>query len=270
MTWENKSVPFSEVTTANRPKPSARTYTWAIALGLVGFICGYFGALKLLADPGGAAPVLGFFTGPLGLLVGALFGMWSTRFNLSSKQNLVFFIIAMIAVAVGTLYLAVSEYKETIRLVDAEIIGCEKVDRLLASQTKMWSEVVVRPTKIGSARPNWQQEISDMLLAQPGVVLTIRIHQEAWVREQQWRWGGISKRVDAWRSIYETTKAFAAITDSEPISPCERFVLGERRFSALVWKKSNDTPPANLPSFLELFVIQDIPPEYVRYIPKTK
>jgi hypothetical protein len=175
----------------------------------------------------------------------------------------------MCVCAAGTLYLAVSDYSEAGWLVYVEVTGCERVDRLLESQTKMWSEVVTSPAKIGSARPNWKRDVPDMLLAQPGVVLTVRILQEVRVREQKWRWGGISRKVDAWRSTNKTNQVFAGVAESASHSPCERFAIGERRYSALVWEQANDTPPEKLPAFLRLYVLQQVPPEYVRYMPKT-
>jgi hypothetical protein len=252
----------------NVPKWVARPFIWAVVLGFFGFICGFFGAGLLLADMGSAAPLLGIVVvGPIAFL-GVLLGELSALLRLSTRQNLVFLAIVMTAVSVGTLYLAVSEYDQTIRLVEAEIVNCEKVDQLLTSQAKMWSGVVARPHT--NARPNWEQEIPDMLRAQPGVVLTMRIYQEAWVREQRWRWGGVSQRVDDWKSVNETKQVFAAIADPVPHSPCERFTIGERRFSAVAWEKSNNTPPEKLSRFLWLGVIQQVPPEYVRYIPKPK
>ena len=252
----------------NVPKWVARPFIWAVALGFFGFICGFFGAGLLLADMGSAAPLLGIIVvGPIAFL-GVLLGELSALLRLGARQNLVFLAIAVTAVSVGTLYLAVSEYDQTIRLVEAEIVNCENVDQLLASKTKMWSEVVVRPTKIGSARPNWEREIPDMLRAQPGAVLTMRIYQEAWVREQRWSWGGVSQRVDDWQSVNKTEQVFAALADPVPRSPCERFTIGERRFSAVAWEKSNSTPPEKLSRFLWLGVIQQVPPEFVRYIPK--
>lgn len=259
------------MTVINRPKSAARTYIWAIVLGFVGFIFGYFGQPLLLADPSAVASVIGSISlGLIGLFVGVLLGELSTRLHLSTRQNLLFLAIAVLAGTVGTLCLMVSKYRPDVWLVDAEIVGCERVDRLLASQTKMWSEVVVRPDNIRSARPNWEQEIPDMLRAQPGAVLTMRIYQEAWVREQRWSWGGISKRVDDWKSANEIKQVFAAVTGPMPRSPCERFTIGERRFSALVWEKSNLTPPEKLPKFMRLPVLQEVPPEYVRFLPKSK
>ncbi len=256
------------MTVFNVPRWVARPFIWAIVLGFFGFICGFFGAGLLLADMGSAAPLLGIIVvGPIAFL-GVMLGGLSALLRLSTRQNLVFLSIAVTTVTVGTLYLAVSEYKSTIWLVDAEIVNCEHVDQLLASKTKMWSEVVVRPTQIGSARPNWQREIPDMLRTQPGVVLMMRIYQAAWVREQQWRWGGISQRADDWQSVNETKQVFAPMADPVPRSPCERFVVGERRFFAVAWEKSNSTPPEKLSRFLWLGVIQQVPPEYVRYLPK--
>lgn len=254
------------MTVFNVPKWVARPFIWAIVLGFFGLICGFFGAGLLLADMGSAAPLLGIIVvGPIAFL-GVLLGGLSALLRLSTRQNLVFLSIAVTTVTVGTLYLAVSEYKRTIWLVDAEIVGCEQVAQLLASKTKMWSEVAARP--IANARPNWEQEIPEMLRAQPGAVLTMRIYQAAWVREQRWSWGGISQRADDWRSVSETKQVFAAIADPVPRSPCERFVVGERGFSAVAWEKSNSTPPEKLSRFLWLGVIQRVPPEYVRYLPK--
>jgi len=259
------------VTGFNVPKWITRPLLWAVILGFVGFIFGASGQNLLLAEPGNLGPLLGILvTGPMGFVLGALLGGLSAFFRISARRNLILLVIVVIAVSIVSLYWSLPAYRPKVWLVDAEIVNCEHVNQLLASKTKMWSEVVVRPTKIGSARPNWEQEIPDMLQAQPGAVLTIRIYQEAWIRELEWSWGGISQRVDDWQSVNETKQVFAAVTDPVPHSPCERFTVGERRFSAVTWEKSNSTPPEKLSRFLWLGVIQQVPPEYVRYIPKPK
>ena len=219
------------------------------------------GQSLLLAEMGTAAPLIGIIIAPIGFVVGALLGGLSVLIHLNTKQNLLFLATAVMIGSIGTLYLTVSEYRETIRLVDAEIVACEPVDKLLASQTKMWSEV----TRV---RPNWEQDIPSMVRAEPGAVLTLRIYQEAWVREQKWRWGGISKRVDNWKDVNETKQVFAHVADPISSSPCERFVISERKFSALVYEPSEPTPPEKLPAFLWLRVLQPVPPEYIRFIPK--
>jgi len=262
------------VTDNNRPQSQVRTFIWAIVLGFVGFVCGAMGQSLLLAQMDNAAPVLGVIIGPIGLAVGAYLGELSTRYHLSTRQNLIFLAIAVVVGSVGTLYLTVSEYNPAIRLVDAEVVSCEQVDQLLASQTKWWSDWAVRVAREGhrKPRPNWEQEIPDMLRAQPGVVLTIRIHQEAWVREQKWRWGEISKRVDSWKSVNETKQVFATIAGPgpAPLSACDHFVIGERRFSALAWENTNVEPPNKLQDFLWLYALQQVPPEYIQHIPKSK
>lgn len=257
------------MTDINRPKSQVRPFIWAIALGFVGLFCGAMAQPLLLADPSNVAPVIGIVvTGPIGLVLGAMLGGMSSLLNLNTKQNLLSLVIAAIAGTIGTLYLMVSEYSPTIRLVDAEILGCRKIDNLLESQTKFWSELAAN--KNIRARPNWEQDIPNMVQTQSGVVLSIQIYQEAWVREQQWRWGGISKRVDSWKQINETKQAFAPVADPAPRSPCELFVIGERKFSSEVWETSNSEPPEELSRFLWLPLFKQVPPEYVRYIPKTK
>ncbi len=258
------------MTDINRPQSKVlRAFVWPIVLGFVAFVCGVMGQSLLLAEMDNAAPVIGLFTGPIGLSVGIFLGVLSSRYHLSTKQNLFFLAIAVVAVSVGTLYLTVSEYRETIQLVDAEIVACEPVDKLLASQTKFWSEVAADQNKLNKrVRPNWEQDIPGMVRAQPGAVLTVRIYQEAWVREQKWRWGEISKRVDNWKNVNETKQVFAHVADPAPHSVCERFVIGERKFASETWETSNPTPPIELSHFLWLPVFQPVPPEYTRFIPK--
>lgn len=266
------------MTDINRPKSYAWIYTWAIVpawaivLGLVGFICGYSGQLLLLKNGDSLGPLLGYLTGPIGFFLGALLGALSTWYRMSIGQNLLYLAIAAVAGSVGTLYLTVAEYKPIIQLVDAEIVGCEKIDKLLASQAKHWSEgdaANPRPR----ARPNWEQNIRDMVLAEPGTVLTMRIYRQAEVREQRWSWGDVSQRVDDWKSINETIQVFAAIAGPVSHSPCESFTIGERRFSSVIWEKTTSKdflPTEKISRFLWLPVLQQVPPEYVRYLPKSK
>lgn len=260
------------MTDNNRPQSQVRTFIWAIVLGLVGFICGYSGQILLLKNGDSLGPLLGFFTGPIGLFLGILLGELSTRYRLSTGQNLLYLAIAVVAGSVGTLYLTVAEYKPIAQLVDAEIVGCEKIDKLLASQTKYWSET--DPNHSTMARPEvWEQDIPGMVRAQPGVVLTVRIYQQAWVREQRWSWGSVSQSVDNWKSVNETKQVFAAIADTVSHSPCERFTIGERRFSSVIWEDTTAKdfiPTEKISRFLWLPVLQQVPPEYVRYIHKSK
>jgi hypothetical protein len=257
------------VTGFNVPKWIARPLIWAIVLGFVGLIFGYYGQDLLLAVPGNLGPLAGILvTGPMGLVLGVLLGGLSAHFRLSARRNLILLAIAALVGSVVSLYGSLPAYRQKVWLVDAEIVNCEHVDQLLASKTKMWSEVAARPHT--NARPNWEQEVPDMFRAQPGAVLTIRIYQEAWIRELEWSWGGISQRVDDWQSVNETKQVFAAIADPVPHSPCERFTVGERRFSAVTWEKSNSTPPEKVSRFLWLGVLQQVPPVFIRYIPKPK
>ena len=58
------------------------TFYWALMLGLIGFLGGFIGPL-ILRPEANQGPMLGIFiTGPLGVLTGAIFGIFrSTRKN---------------------------------------------------------------------------------------------------------------------------------------------------------------------------------------------
>jgi hypothetical protein len=150
----------------DHPVSSVRTYVWAILLGSAGLYFGYTGQFLLLKKSAvnSVAPLLGIFlTGPAGLFLGILLGTWSTRLKLSTSKNLILLVIAVMVVSAGTLYLAVAEFKETVRLVDAEILDCKKIDNLLESQTKMWSEapaVVQAIARESNPLPRGQRHLS--------------------------------------------------------------------------------------------------------------
>lgn len=246
-------------------KSTTQIIIWAATLGVVGLVCGYSGQFWLLKTGDSLGPMLGIIlTGPAGFVVGIVLGGFSSKYQLTAWHNVLFLAIAALIVGIGSLYLTVAEYKPVVRLVDAEIVGCEPPDKLLADQTKHWSE------RIGTTpnRPNWQQEIPVMVQTQPGAVLTIRIHREAWVRQQQWRWGEVSIKADRWKSANETKKVFVAINSPGSPAACVHFAVGARRYSSLTWEEFDLIPPEKLSRFLWLPVLQQVPATYVRYLPE--
>jgi hypothetical protein len=71
-----------------------RMITGAIAMGLVGFVCGYFGPLWLLPDPG-VGPLTAIFTIPAGVLIGTLTAIHSSMRGLTTRK----FVYRMLGVA---------------------------------------------------------------------------------------------------------------------------------------------------------------------------
>jgi hypothetical protein len=248
------------------PENSARYFVWAFTLGAVGLICGYSGQFWLLKTGDNLGPMLGIIlTGPVGFILGIVLGGLSSKYQLTVWRNILFLAVATLAVGIGSLYLTVAEFKPVVQLVDAEIVSCEHPDKRLADQTKYWSE------RIGTTpnRPEWQQELPEMVRTQPGAVLTLRIHREAWVRKQQWRWGEVSIKVDKWKSTNETKKVFAEITSPDNRSACGHITVGARRYSSLAWEEFDLIPPEKLSRFLWLPVLQKVPDTYVHYLPEN-
>jgi len=248
-------------------KYPGRHLIWAFTLGAVGLVCGYSGQAWLLKTGDSLGPMLGILlTGPAGFVVGIVLGGLSARKQLHTGRNVLFLTITALIVGIGSLYLTVAEYKPVVHLVDAEIVGCEPPDKLLQAQTIHWSARNGTPPN----RPNWQQEVPEMVKTQPGGVLTIRIHQEAWVRQQQWRWGEVSIKVDKWKRTSEVKKVFAAISPPGDLAACAHFVVGTRNYSSVAWEDFDLLPPEKLSRFLWLPVLQQVPAAYIRYLPKDR
>ena len=57
----------------------------AIAVGTIGFVCGYFGPLYLLAEPG-VGPVTCLFTAPIGAGIGFAAAVHATVSELSGRR----------------------------------------------------------------------------------------------------------------------------------------------------------------------------------------
>jgi hypothetical protein len=254
---------MAEITPEKYP---GRYLVWAFTLGAVGLVCGYSGQFWLLKTGDSLGPMLGIIlTGPAGFILGIVLGGLSSKYQLNAWRNVLFLAIAILVVGVGSLYLTVSDYHPVIQLVDAEIIGCETPDKLLVDQTKYWSEAQGTPN-----RPNWQQELPEMVRTQPGAVLTLRIHRETQVRQQHWRWGEVSTKVDRWKNTNETKKAFGASTSSDSHSLCGQFTVGARHYSSLAWEEFDLIPPEKLSSFLWLPVLQQVPAAYISYLPNDR
>lgn len=220
-------------------------------LGVVGFLCGFFGNALLADELGNMAPVAGIIiSGPLGLILGIVLGI-------SLKVLRLHHLILSAAVVVALSLAAVlPSYKPVAELIEGRVVSSEPVNVLVSQRLSYWQSEVERVTreKLVNPRDQWEATVEPMVNARPGMIITIERKRGAWFEERVWRWGQRDQKQAAWASSNRIQKYFidqAVVKDLDKTH--ETQFLGD-------YEKNNDYPPSCLPEYLGLPVIRPVPP----------
>jgi hypothetical protein len=227
-------------------------------MGIVGLVCGFFGSFWLAADPGNAAPLIGIFiTGPLGVAVGLAVGAAVGLAKLRISAALSVFGLAALCIAASALAITSPEYVPHSRLVEATVKSCAPVSKLLMDRTAHWRSETQRVADqhLETVRPSWQEEVPLMVEYRPGVVLTLNIQRKAWYEERAWRWGRRDRRISSWEPQTESERVFADAS----LSTCDVDFLSVSSRYLLCYERWDDFPPTELPGYLGLWVIHEVP-----------
>jgi len=169
---------------------------WVLALGAVGFACGFFGPIAL--DPGAnQGPLLGIFiTGPGGVVAGLVAGVIARTLPLTDIQRWRGLVGLCIAAAIGILFTCLPEPHRIASIVDAAVRGCESPAQA--------AEVTWSPP-----RKNWKTDVARMLQADPGVVLDVYVTQSRDIYENRKRWNKGTRFAGVWKERNELQQFFA-------------------------------------------------------------
>jgi hypothetical protein len=230
---------------------------WALALGGVGFACGFFGPIVLVPEAN-QGPLLGIFiTGPGGALFGLVAGFVARLLPLSALQRWKTLGALCVAFAVGILFFCLPGPELRARLVDAEIRGCESPVATAAAATKEWEQRIAKVTW-SPPRKNWQQDVARMLRDDPGVVLELQVVQSRDVYENRKPWNRGTLVAKDWQPSGETQKFFAR----DAGAACDAYLGSERKTYLPGSVGTNAWPPDLLPNYLGLQVLGDVPETY--------
>lgn len=252
----------------NVPSWIVRPISWAFVLAILGFTFGIFGPSLLLEGAKPSAGLLGIVAAAYAAIFGALIGLISAQLHLGTGQNLIALAITSTILMMVTFYHAADDFSHATWLIDAEIVVCEQVSQYVAKEARK-----PPPTpnyRMNFSHPDTQKRIAEMLRHQPGVVLTVKIHQGAWIMERRWSWGAVTQRRGAWETVDKSEHIFADISVPVSRTSCKHFTLGERKLLALEWEKYGPGPSLKLPALLGLYVMRPVPPAHAKYAPAPK
>ena len=240
---------------------------WAASLGLAGFIFGYFGNFLLSKHPDNLAPLIGIlFTGPIALILGAILGVVQGSTQSDENKVKLRLTIAIAMVALISLAVTAPSYKPDVQLVEAKILSCENISKLLQKRIDHWHLEVARATQSNLAvvRKGWEKDILTMVSKRPGIVLELQLMKSTWLKKRVWRGNFIQQKVDPWKS--EIRKERVYFDDAR--STCEKKQIDKHDIYLLDYERSKGFPPSGLVEFLGLRVLKAVPESYSEYLPR--
>jgi len=239
------------------------SYTLAgtIVMGFAGFICGYFGPLVLSPDAT-AGPLVGIFiTGPLGAFAGALVGAAGALARLKWVAFTILIAASTAIVAGASLYKVLPEDRWDGVIIDASIRDCSLPDTLVDGAIARWDKLN-EGTKWRVPRPGWKEDVPRMLQRDRGVVLTMFVHRRREVFKQRTPWNRDALRATPWQESGRIESFF----DRSTHGSCSSYALGRRAFYSTEWEASGVSPSDIPSSFLDLFILRDVPAEFQEFV----
>ena len=213
-------------------------------MAAIGFGSGYFAPIALCRDCADA-PMNGIFiTGPAGLFCGIIAviigrGLSSTAFRLTV-------LVTAVVIAVFGIVLAIPEPHIAGEVVRASIVRCDAPAKLVPAALSRWQGFEGRRS-VG-ANPLSTVPRDD------GVVLLVRVHsrKEFYRHRESWRYGTVT--AGSWMADDRQEQVFARYAGSD----CRAYTPISDTLFAKKWEASSVSPPANLPAFLGLCVVEPV------------
>ncbi|HVO46428.1 MAG TPA: GlsB/YeaQ/YmgE family stress response membrane protein [Steroidobacteraceae bacterium] len=239
---------------------------WLIALGLAGFVAGFFGPIALNPDAN-QGPLLGIFlTGPGGAVAGLLLGTLCRTMSVSPRAQLKALTGACIVLAVGTLFYCLPAPEVIGHVIDAQPESCNAATEELDAAIADWQKQVNRVTWANPA-PDWKSTAQRAVEADQAVVVTLHVYRQATVYEHRKPWNRGRKSVSAWQTMEATQRFYVR----GPEHSCASLLASERSqylpFSHVTYRSPSSTwPPADPAAFLSLTELGPVPQEVARLI----
>jgi hypothetical protein len=240
-------------------------WLWAVSLGAVGFIAGFFGPLAVNPEAN-QGPLLGIFiTGPAGLLGGLVLGAIFRFLPVKDVTRMQALAIACVIVSVGTLYLSLPEPAVRAYVIDAEVQGCASPVRSFDAALADWEEAVSRVTWY-TPPANWRDTARRNVERDSGVVLTMHIARRATIYEHRKPWNDGVKTAGPWVALDSAENYYA----SDEGSSCAAYLARARDLYTPFSDSSGPNepapvwPPTHTTGFLALMELGPVPAEYLQ------
>jgi hypothetical protein len=230
---------------------------WALALGAVGFACGFFGPIALNPEAN-QGPLLGIFiTGPGGVVAGLVAGVIARMLPLSDVQRWRGLVALCTATAIGVVFACLPQPHRIDSIIDGEVHGCESSAQAADAALTYWERRVAEVTW-SPPRKNWKNDVAQMRGGDPGVVLDVYVTQSRDIYENQKPWNKGTRFARAWREQNVEQRFFARFAGTS----CNAYLTAGRQRYLPTSDTSNAWPPDLLPNYLGFQVLGAVPAEY--------
>lgn len=234
---------------------------WALTMGAVGGAAGFFGPMFFNPEAN-QGPMLGLFvTGPGGALAGAILGFAFRVLPFTDLLRTQALTLLCTLLGAGTLWFALPEPRELVRVVDATIGSCRPARELMPARITHWEERIAAVTW-SPARDNWRADTERMLREYRGVIVDLDVARSNAIFEHRKPWNKGKLAAHGWKRERTSREYFGGGT-------CASYPRGKRVLLAPTPIYRNAWPPDDLPNFLGVLVLEPVPASYLRLITGT-
>jgi len=231
-------------------------------IGGSAFAAGFLGPMIFMPDSN-IGPIIGILlTGPAGVVLGFALGciVWALKVPSAARRTL----LTATAVSSGLVVLAycIAAPHPILRgkVIDAEIEGCFAPLESAPDAIAYWDKRIATVTW-AQPRAGWREAVPQLL--QGGVVLELKVQKQNPVYEQRKFWNRGQLRASGWRAAEDPIKRYYARFAGDS---CADYQLGQSAQYFPVDESSSGWPPTKAPSFLNLLLLQPVPPELRRLL----
>jgi hypothetical protein len=242
---------------------------WALTLGAVGGAAGFFGPIFLNPDAN-QGPMLGLFiTGPGGAIAGAVLGFFFRILPFSDQIRTQVLMWCCTLLGLGTLWFALPEPVVKARIVDATIERCRPAGELIPASIVEWEDRIAQ-VSYAKPRDNWRDDTQRMLRDSPGVIVELHVARSNSILEHRRPWERGRLSAQGWKRIDDTQRYFGGGTcDSYPRGKHVILTPTSRSRPPVAGEGPRPWPPADLPNFLGLQVLEAVPASYQNLVTRS-
>ena len=240
---------------------------FAVALGVTGFVAGFFGPIALNPEAN-QGPLLGIFiTGPLGALAGVVLGAIFRFLRVTDALRHRVLASLCAALGTGTLFFCLPEPAVRGYVIEANLEACTSPSHAFAAALEEWEDAVARVTW-ATPPADWKETARRNVDRDPGAVLTMRVARRTTVYEHRKPWNSGNKTAGPWVAVDEAERYYADAGTS-----CSEYAArGRELYTPFTDSRSNPNeparvwPPTDTTGFLRLMELGPVPAEYRRLL----
>ncbi|HEY9181668.1 MAG TPA: hypothetical protein VIQ99_00625, partial [Gammaproteobacteria bacterium] len=180
---------------------------FALALGVTGFVAGFFGPIALNPEAN-QGPLLGIFiTGPLGALAGLALGTLFRFLPVTDAFRHRALALLCAALGIGTLYACLPEPAVRGHVIEAHLEACASPAQAFATSLAEWEDAVERVTW-ATPPANWKDTARRNVERDTGAVVTMRVTRRASIYEHRKPWNSGRKTAGPWVTVDEAERYY--------------------------------------------------------------